>query len=115
MNRKHIVRNVVAGLFAVAAASGAMAHEAGYDAGATTSQLSRAEVIADLMLWKRAGLDTYERNEYVDTTSPAYQRALAEYRSLRSGPEYLAEVRRIASERHETVAATTDRSAPKAQ
>lgn len=60
--------------------------------------LSRAEVLADTHLWVRAGLADYglgELNEAHYDRDPVYAARLAEYRRLRSGPEYQAEVRRL--------------------
>ncbi|WP_234026618.1 DUF4148 domain-containing protein [Melaminivora suipulveris] len=73
---------------------------------AQPSSVSRAEVLADLALYRRAGLDAFDTGEASSLGNPGYARALAEYQRLRSGPEYLAEVRRyggdartVASER----------------
>lgn len=56
---------------------------------------TRAEVLADLVLWKKAGLDKF-RVDYEPsiTFSREYRAAYAEYVRLRSGPEYKAEVQR---------------------
>ncbi|CAM4036694.1 DUF4148 domain-containing protein [Paracidovorax anthurii] len=56
--------------------------------------LTRAEVVADLVLWNRAGLNQTGEGDRTAIVDPAYQQRVAEYRRLRSGPEYLAEVRR---------------------
>lgn len=56
--------------------------------------LSRAEVAADLALWNRAGLGHSMEGERNAVSDPTYATRLAEYRRLRSGPEYVAEVRR---------------------
>src|SRR3546814_19626070 len=56
---------------------------------------TRAEVNADLVLWKRAGLDKLWRGHgSPDTFTPQYKAAYAEYVRLRSGPEYQQEVQR---------------------
>ena len=57
--------------------------------------LSRAEVQADLNLWNRAGLSEYNSGDNTHVADAAYDRKLAEYRRLRSGAEYAAEVRRL--------------------
>ncbi len=54
---------------------------------------TRAEVRADLALWKRAGMGKFSRG-HPDTFSPKYKAAYAEYVRLRSGPEYQQEVQR---------------------
>lgn len=57
--------------------------------------LSRAEVQADLNLWNRAGLNAYNSGDNSQFADAAYDQKMAEYRRLRSGSEYLAEVRRL--------------------
>lgn len=57
--------------------------------------LSRAEVQADLNLWNRAGLSDYNSGETTHVADAAYDQKVAEYRRLRSGAEYTAEVRRL--------------------
>ncbi|QPF73873.1 DUF4148 domain-containing protein [Roseateles sp. DAIF2] len=59
------------------------------------STLTRAEVQADLALWRRAGVPGAYGEQTVDTSSASYQAAFAEYQRLRQGPAFLAEVRRI--------------------
>lgn len=111
MNGKHIVGKYVVALVSLVAAGTVLAQDATPQAP-TTGQLSRAEVIADLNLWKRVGLQAYtNRGDSYEFFNPAYERALAEYQRLRNGPEYLAEVRRVANERGETLAGTVTRSA----
>lgn len=82
-----------------AAASGAaLAQAAPPPAGLASPygpSLTRAEVLADLALWKRAGVDRYWCGEETpDIYSPEYKAAFSEYYRLRSGPEYQAEVQR---------------------
>ncbi|AVS76052.1 DUF4148 domain-containing protein [Paracidovorax cattleyae] len=60
--------------------------------------LSRAEVAADLALWDRAGLRGVGEGDRSALADPANEQRLAEYHRLRSGPEYLAEVRRQGGE-----------------
>lgn len=62
---------------------------------AKPSTLTRAEVQADLALWRRAGVPGAYGEQTVDTSSASYQAAFAEYQRLRQGPAFLAEVRRI--------------------
>lgn len=57
--------------------------------------LSRAEVQADLNLWNRAGLGQANAGDRTPDANPGYQASLAEYNRLRSGPEFVAEVRRL--------------------
>ncbi|WP_041353618.1 DUF4148 domain-containing protein [Nitrosomonas eutropha] len=65
------------------------------DSGVYGESKTRAEVQADLVLWKRAGLDKFWRGRgSPDTFRPQYKAAYAEYVRLRSGPEYQLEVQR---------------------
>lgn len=56
-----------------------------------TAGLSRAEVLADLEMWHQAGM-TYlpspSADREVSYQSAEYQRGLARYQQLRSGPAY---------------------------
>jgi len=56
---------------------------------------TRAEVLADLALYQRAGLDGSEYREGFNSFDSSYQARVAAYRRLRSGPEFAAEVARI--------------------
>lgn len=90
---------LILALSAAAAATGtALAQVAPPPAGLASPygpSLTRAEVLADLALWKRAGVDRYWRGEETpDIYSPEYKAAFSEYFRLRSGPEYQAEVQR---------------------
>lgn len=60
--------------------------------------LTRAEVIADLRLWQRAGLNRFDNPYLQDVFDEAYQQALQRYFKLRNGQEYLEEVLRVTSE-----------------
>lgn len=80
------------GVQAHAAPAGASAPSQGYD-NAIARPESRAEVEADLALWKRAGLDKLEQGESgPDIYSAEYREAYANYLHMRRGPEYAAEV-----------------------
>lgn len=65
---------------------------------ATTSQLSRAEVIADLRLWQRAGVDRFAEVQEYGLQTSEYQKAFAEYQRLRNSPAFAAEVARVKGE-----------------
>ncbi|SAI60050.1 Uncharacterised protein [Bordetella ansorpii] len=57
---------------------------------------SRAEVQADLAMWKRAGMDKYYRGHNTQAFfSPEYRRRYAQYESLRNGPAYQQELERL--------------------
>lgn len=58
-------------------------------------QLTRAEVLADLEVWKRAGLPRFwDGGESPNTFSPEYRAAYAEYVRMRNGAEYQQELQR---------------------
>ncbi|PWW46894.1 DUF4148 domain-containing protein [Melaminivora alkalimesophila] len=57
--------------------------------------LSRAEVQADLNLWRRAGLENYTTSQGPAEANAEQARRMAEYQRLRSGPEYRREVQRL--------------------
>ncbi|SAI60071.1 Uncharacterised protein [Bordetella ansorpii] len=59
-------------------------------------ELTRAEVKADLAVWRRAGMDKFWRMESTpDIYSREYRTAEAEYRRMRNGPEYQQELQRL--------------------
>jgi hypothetical protein len=69
--------------------------------------LSRAEVLADLEIWRSSGMAALDRGEAsYDGFSPAYRRAQARYAELRDSPLYAALVQSFASRRGETLAST---------
>ena len=76
----------------------AMAQEAISPASSATAGLSRAEVLADLEMWHQAGM-TYLPSPSADRdisyNSAEYQRGLARYQQLRSGPAYREAVARL--------------------
>src|SRR5256885_8538856 len=70
------------------------------NASAATSDaaLSRAEVIADLALWRRAGLDRHaEISISYGVETPEYRAAYQEYLRLRNSEAFQAEVRKALS------------------
>lgn len=68
------------------------------------AQRSRAEVIADLQIYRRSGLAALESSESPDTFSKAYYEAQARYFAMRNSAEFKQLVARIASERGEAQA-----------
>ncbi|WP_046060729.1 DUF4148 domain-containing protein [Paracidovorax citrulli] len=100
MNRKHLIAiATIAFAGATAATAGPVSQEEWAGPAPVASQysqqpLSRAEVVADANLWRRAGLDKFQMGERSLASDPVYQERFAEYQRLRSGPEYVAEVRR---------------------
>ena len=68
------------------------------------STLSRAEVIADLQIWREAGLaDLYRGEASPNYESPAYRQAYARYVAVRSSPQFALRVQDIARARGESV------------
>lgn len=64
-------------------------------AGIAVGTLSRAEVVADLNLWRRAGLESAGLADTVDSASPRYAQQLAAYTRARNSDVYTAEVHRL--------------------
>lgn len=64
-------------------------------ADAPTGAVSRAETVADLNLWLRAGLGQTAYREGYDPARAVHRAQMAMYQRLRHGPEFLAEVARI--------------------
>lgn len=70
------------------------------------STLTRAEVIADLHMWRLAGLQELNRGEHSpDTNSYAYRRAYATYVHLRSSTQFAALVQQLQQNPNASVAA----------
>ena len=61
----------------------------------TGPALSRAEVQADLLLWKQAGLDAYTHGEGSAFDLPNYNTKLAQYQQQRNSPAFTALVQRL--------------------
>ena len=59
--------------------------------------LTRQEVIADMAMWQRAGLDRFTEPEIQAIYMDEYQAALRQYQALRSGPAYAQELNRLMS------------------
>lgn len=57
--------------------------------------LSRAEVQADLNLWRRAGLETAAIADTADSNAPRYAQQVAAYQRARHSGVYTAELQRV--------------------
>jgi hypothetical protein len=67
--------------------------------------LSRAEVIADLQIWRASGLADLQRDpSYLGFFDRGYLAAVDRYQRQRSSPEFAALVRSIAERRGEALA-----------
>lgn len=70
------------------------------------STLTRAEVIADLQLWRESGMADASPGEAIqEAYSARYRQAHARYLALRASPRYAQLVRQIAEQRGEVAAA----------
>jgi hypothetical protein len=69
--------------------------------------LSRAEVLADLQLWKASGLAELQNGYTSEVFGAQYQRASARYAALRMSPHFAELVQSIAAQRGDVVAGTT--------
>lgn len=98
-------RIVIAAIFALGAGHAAMAEESSYpETLRTGSNLTRAEVLADLQIYRESGLAEFDRGESHDTTTAAYAGAQAKYAQLRASSHYATLVQHIAARRGEAVA-----------
>jgi hypothetical protein len=59
------------------------------------STLTRAEVQADLALWRRAGLEELAALDSFDPTNPNTAARIAQYQQWRAGSEYRTELARL--------------------
>jgi len=64
-------------------------------AGIATGTLNRAEVQADLNLWRRAGLETASLAGTANSNAPAYAKQVAAYQRARNSGVYTAELQRV--------------------
>jgi hypothetical protein len=65
--------------------------------------LTRAEVLADLHMWRLSGAQEFSTSELEAQNSEGYQAALARYKALRSSPEYATLVERLQGKPFATV------------
>ena len=84
------------GVFAGTAMAGEVYPQPAQDEG---RPVTRAEVLADLEMWNRAGMNRFPREEMYPNIlqNSEYQQSLREYRRLRSGPEFQAAVQNLKS------------------
>ncbi len=80
---------IAAALLSAAQLAGAEETNADTQAGANAPKpLTRAQVKADLALWRESGMQELEREERLgDTTSARYRQAKARYEALREAAE----------------------------
>ncbi|WP_280155819.1 DUF4148 domain-containing protein [Piscinibacter sp. XHJ-5] len=105
MSTKHLFAALVAGLGVTAT----LAQEATPDVWAKFKDVtlpqprSRAEVLAELEIYRRSGLAELEHGEATDTFSRQYRLASARYAAMRSSQEFASLVQNIAKRRGEVV------------
>ena len=89
---------------ALAAASSVRATET--DDATAVKPLSRAEVQADLQVWRESGLDRWQSLDDPSTfTMPAYLKAQARYQQMCAAPEFAMLVERLGGPSAATVVA----------
>jgi hypothetical protein len=98
---------LVASFVVLAAVAGAARAQEATPTPESTATMSRAEVLADLEIWREAGLAAFDGGEAVDVTSRAYRAAQASYVALRSSPTFAERVARIVRQRSESFATLT--------
>ena len=109
MSTKHLFAAIVVAL----GASAAMAQEATPDVWARFNDVtlppsrSRAEVLAELEIYRRSGLAGLERGEATDPFSHQHRVASARYAAMRSSAEFASLVQAIAQRRGERVDVAT--------
>lgn len=101
------LRNITLAVLATLVGTVAMAQD-GHAVGGDVSKylpksVSRAEVIADLEIYRRSGLAELDSTESPDLFGSAYLHAQARYTALRASPEFKTLVARIARERGEAM------------
>jgi hypothetical protein len=69
---------------------------------ATEAPVSRAEVLADLQIWRESGLAAAQTGDSSDPQSPQYVQSLARYNALRGSAMFTELVERIARQRSES-------------
>jgi hypothetical protein len=91
--------------YAATPAAGAYASAPG--ASNQPSSLSRAEVLADLQVWKDSGLSELQNGYTSEVFGTQYRRASERYAALRNSPHFAELVQSVAAKRGEVVAGTT--------
>jgi len=73
-------------------------------------EVSRAEVLAEIVIWQESGLAAAQSGESAaDPTAPAYIEALTRFQALRESPRFAQLVQRIARERGEKLMVAASR------
>lgn len=119
MNIKHVAiatLSLLAGTAAMACPDHLTASDKSQNAGQyITSSRTRAEVIADLEIYRKSGLAALDTRDSPETYSAEYQAAQARYQTLRASPEFASLVSKIAKARGEMVTTASAGSSVVAQ
>jgi hypothetical protein len=108
MSKRFFFAAIIATLGAVSATA-SLARESGtdvwsrFDGVTLPSPRSRAEVLAELEIYRRSGLAELERGEHTNPFSHAHRVASARYAAMRSSTEFTSLVQAIAQHRGESV------------
>jgi len=81
-------------------------------ASVAVGAMSRAEVLADLSLWNKAGMGAYGHIDSPEAYGPGYAQHLAAYRRTRNSDAYMAEVQRIEGMRGSAMASARAKAGP---
>lgn len=87
-------------------AMNAMAQSEGTAATGQAPSPSRAEVIADLHMWRQAGMHEFLYREGSDPVAAGREAALARYEALRSSPAFVQLVQKLSARSRAAVART---------
>ena len=107
MNASKTISLISSAVLAIGLCSASAAEEAN---NAPAPELSRAEVMADIVIWRESGLADAQSGESAsDPASPNYIAALSRYQALRTAPQFAQLVQRIARERGEKAQVASQR------
>jgi hypothetical protein len=110
------VKSLLVAAVAAVSLSPVFAEEQIFDSSKFQSTKSRAEVIAELEIYRASGLQELERRDNVDFASPAYAKAKQTYAALRSNkPNFERRVMEIAQQRGEVTNTAAAGSSVRAQ
>lgn len=109
------VKSLVLAVAAAAALTPAFAQEQVFDSSKVVSTRSRAQVLAELELYRASGLAELERHDSIDFTSPAYQLAQRLYTGLRTSSNFDRVVKAIATQRGEIMNTAAGETAVRTQ
>ena len=100
------LKSLIVAAVATAGVVPAFADQEVVDVSSARSGKSRAEVLADLEIYRASGLAELESHNTVDFTSPRYEEARLIYAGLRQQPGFQRLVMAIAQQRGEAPATT---------